>query len=141
MLTREREPSVHAPKTGNGRHAVLEAGDDARHVPAPNKAHAPALEPAALPRNILIVEDDELTRRQLQQLLQADPNLSVEVIGDGKQALERLTENTYSIVVTDLRMPRCDGMDLIREIEQRRLPVTVIVTTGHGSRDRPVSGP
>jgi len=133
MLTREREPNVHVPKAGNGRHAVLETGDRVRQVLTPNKAHAPAPEPAVLPRNILIVEDDEVTRRQLQQLLQADANLSVEVIGDGKQALQRLTENTYSIVVTDLRMPRCDGMDLIREIQQRRLPVTVIVTTGHGS--------
>src|SRR5207248_6738312 len=38
-------------------------------------------------------------------------------------------------VVTDLRMPKLDGMKLIEEIQGRRLPVTIIVTTGHGSID------
>src|SRR5262245_27867481 len=85
------------------------------------------------PRHILVVEDNELARRQLQQLLQTDPQLRVETTGDGEDALHKLAERDYSIVITDLRMPRCDGMDLIREVQQRRLPVTVIVTTGHGS--------
>jgi DNA-binding NtrC family response regulator len=89
-------------------------------------------------RSILIVEDNELARKQLQQVLQVDPELHVETIGDGMKALEELVKNVYSIVVTDLRMPRLDGMQLIKEIQQRRLPVTVIVTTGHGTIDEAV---
>ena len=50
-----------------------------------------------------------------------------------EQALRMLLEDTYSIVITDLRMPRLDGMELIREVQSRRMPVTIIVTTGHGS--------
>ena len=41
-------------------------------------------------------------------------------------------------MITDLRMPKLDGMKLIEEIQARRLPVTVIVTTGHGSIDEAV---
>jgi DNA-binding NtrC family response regulator len=41
-------------------------------------------------------------------------------------------------VITDLRMPHLDGMELIKEIQQRGLPVTIIVTTGHGSIDEAV---
>ena len=41
-------------------------------------------------------------------------------------------------MITDLRMPKLDGMKLIEEIQTRRLPVTVIVTTGHGSIDEAV---
>jgi DNA-binding NtrC family response regulator len=89
-------------------------------------------------RSILIVEDNELARKQLQQVLQGDSELHVETIGDGMKALEELVKNVYSIVVTDLRMPRLDGMQLIKEIQQRRLPVTVIVTTGHGTIDEAV---
>jgi DNA-binding NtrC family response regulator len=89
-------------------------------------------------RSILIVEDNELARKQLQQVLQVDPNLRVETIGDGMKALEELVKNSYSIVITDLRMPRLDGMQLLKEIQQRRLPVTVIVTTGHGTIDEAV---
>jgi DNA-binding NtrC family response regulator len=86
-------------------------------------------------RRILVVEDNQLARRQLQQLLQVDPGLSVEVAGDGEDALRRLSEQDYSIVITDLRMPGCDGLELIGQIQERRLPVTVIVTTAFGSID------
>ena len=89
-------------------------------------------------RSILIVEDNETARKQLQQVLQSDPELQVEAIGDGLRALEELLKNSYSIAITDLRMPRLDGMQLIKEIQTRRLPVTVIVTTGHGTIDEAV---
>jgi DNA-binding NtrC family response regulator len=91
-----------------------------------------------MPRRILIVEDNELARRQLQQLLRLNPDLQVETTADGEQALKDLTEQNYSIVITDLRMPGLDGMQLIKEIKQRGLPVTPIVTTGHGSIDEAV---
>src|SRR5215831_18518141 len=97
-----------------------------------------AKEADAVPRRILIVEDNEVARRQLQQLLQTDLKLQVDATGDGQKALQDLAEHNYSIVITDLRMPRLDGMELIREVQQRRLPVTVIVTTGHGSIDEAV---
>ncbi|HLJ93867.1 MAG TPA: sigma-54 dependent transcriptional regulator [Gemmataceae bacterium] len=91
-----------------------------------------------VPRRILIVEDNETARRQLQQLLQSDLQLQVDATGDGNKALHDLAEHNYSIVITDLRMPRLDGMELIKEVQQRRLPVTIIVTTGHGSIDEAV---
>jgi DNA-binding NtrC family response regulator len=89
-------------------------------------------------RCILIVEDNEPAARHLQHVLEADPHLKVETACDGKQALQQLLEQPYSIVITDLRMPRLDGMQLIKEVQQRRLPVTVIVTTGHGGVDEAV---
>ncbi|HEV3204823.1 MAG TPA: sigma-54 dependent transcriptional regulator, partial [Gemmataceae bacterium] len=91
-----------------------------------------------MPRRVLIVEDNELTCKQLKQILAADPLILVETLGDGNKALEELAAKNYSIVVTDLRMPHMDGMELIREVQKRRLPVTVIVTTGHGSIDEAV---
>jgi len=92
-------------------------------------------EPIPWPRRILIVEDNEAAGRQLQKLLQADLQLQVEVTNDGAMALQQLAEQNYSIVITDLRMPRMDGMELIREVQKGSLPVTVIVTTAHGSID------
>ena len=44
-------------------------------------------------RSILIVEDNELARKQLQQVLQVDAELHVETIGDGMKALEELVKN------------------------------------------------
>jgi DNA-binding NtrC family response regulator len=89
-------------------------------------------------RRILIAEDNELTRQQLQQLLEAEPKVQVDTTGDGLEALQALIERNYSLVITDLKMPRLSGMQLIEEVQQRRLPVSVIVTTGYGSIDEAV---
>jgi DNA-binding NtrC family response regulator len=113
--------------SGNG-HATQAAGQD-----------KPAAGSRSLPtRRILVVEDQETAARHLQHALEADSQLRVDVANDGKQALQQLLDNPYSIVLTDLRMPRLDGMQLIKEVQQRRLPVTVIVTTGHGGVDEAV---
>lgn len=90
-------------------------------------------------RRVLIVEDNDLARRQMHNLLQTDATLAVEAVNNGEAALHELSERPFSIVITDLRMPKLDGMKLIEEIKQRNLPVTVIVTTGHGSIDEAVS--
>lgn len=114
------------------------------HTPRPDHNHdqtvvsAVSKDAESVPRRILIVEDNEVARRQLQQLLQTDLQLQVDATGDGHKALQDLSEHNYSIVITDLRMPRLDGMELIRTVQQRRLPVTIIVTTGHGSIDEAV---
>jgi DNA-binding NtrC family response regulator len=93
----------------------------------------------SLTRRVLIVEDDELACRQLQKLLQNhNAHLIVDATNDGRKALQLLLENTYNIVITDLRMPHLDGMRLIEEVQQRRLPLTVVVTTGHGSIEQAV---
>ncbi len=90
------------------------------------------------PRRVLVVEDNDLTARQLQKLLCQDVRLQVDTVSDGVQALARLAERCHSLVLTDLRMPRMDGMELIAEIQRRRLPVTVIVLTGEGSVEEAV---
>jgi DNA-binding NtrC family response regulator len=95
-------------------------------------------ETALPPRGVLIVEDEEGARNKLQALLQTDAGLRVDTTKDGDQALQRLLENNYSVLITDLRMPRLDGMQLLKEVQRRGLPVTVIVTTGYGSIDEAV---
>jgi DNA-binding NtrC family response regulator len=86
-----------------------------------------------LKRRILVADDSPATCKQLQQLLEADAGVVVTTVGDGREALEALIERPYSIVITDLKMPKVSGMALIEEVQKRRLPVSVIVTTGFGS--------
>jgi two-component system NtrC family response regulator len=83
-------------------------------------------------RRILVVDDSELVCQQLSQLLAA-PDRQITVAPDGTAALEWLVENRCSLVLTDLRLPGIGGLDLIREIRQRELPVTVIVMTGYAT--------
>ncbi len=93
---------------------------------------------SAAPRRVLIIDDDESMAKHLQELLQTNPALNVSIQTDGQKALEDLARSDFSVVITDLRMPRLDGMDLIREIQKRGLSVAIIVTTGHGSIDEAV---
>jgi DNA-binding NtrC family response regulator len=89
-------------------------------------------------RRILIADDSASTRNQLQSLLQADGDFSVDTCADGRAALDLLGKHNYSIFLTDLRMPAMDGMKLVEEVRSRQLPVTVIVLTAFGSIDMAV---
>src|SRR5262249_1404036 len=90
------------------------------------------LDEGAMERRILVVDDSELICQQLSQLL-ANPQRHISIATDGTAALEWLVEHPCSLVLTDLRLPGIDGLDLIREIRDRELPVTVIVMTGHAT--------
>jgi two-component system NtrC family response regulator len=83
-------------------------------------------------RRILVVDDSELIGQQLSQLL-ALPDREICVARDGTTAMEALLERPFSLVLTDLRLPGITGLDLIREIRHRDLPVTVIVMTAHAT--------
>jgi DNA-binding NtrC family response regulator len=88
-------------------------------------------------RKLLIVDDDPYLTTQLRKLLESE-DLSVETVTNAQEALSTLAANDYSVLITDLKMPGMGGMELIREVAQRRHLVTTIVTTGFGSTDRVV---
>src|SRR5207244_185249 len=69
-------------------------------------------------RPLLIVDDNEVTCKQLQHLLQSDAGLRVEFLTDSNKAMAALEQGKYGLVLTDLRMPKLDGMDMIRQIKE-----------------------
>ena len=88
-------------------------------------------------RKILVVDDDPYLTTQLRKTIESD-ELSVDTVSSAQEALAALGSADYSVLITDLRMPGMSGMELIREVAQRRLLVTTIVTTAFGSIDRVV---
>jgi two-component system NtrC family response regulator len=88
-------------------------------------------------RRILVVDDSELVCQQLSQLL-ARPDRRIKIAHDGTEALEWLVEGNFSLALVDLCLPRFDGIELIREIRQRELPVTMVIMTGCASIDTAV---
>jgi len=81
---------------------------------------------------ILVVDDDEAVRYTLVETLSA---LGAEIVTarDGKQALERLAAEPFHLVITDLRMPRADGMAVLHAALALSAPPKVLVVTAHGS--------
>jgi DNA-binding NtrC family response regulator len=131
----------HGRSSEPGRHH--ERGETNGNANGNGSITAAVAEPVAEKRpaggqRILIAEDQEDTRRTLKQMLELALNVEVDTVSDGSQALKALIEHPYSVVITDLKMPRVSGMQLIEEVMQRRLPVTVIVTTGFGSIEEAV---
>ena len=84
-------------------------------------------------RRVLIVEDNETARKQVQVFLETDSGLAVDTAANGSEALKALGERSYSVIVTDFKMPRVDGLQLLEEVQKRRLPADVIITTGFGT--------
>jgi DNA-binding NtrC family response regulator len=91
-----------------------------------------------LRRRVLVVEDNELARKHVQRALDLDPQLDVEIAGDGSVAWQLLSGRRYSIVITDLDLPGLHGLELIKQIQTNHIPVTVIVMTGYGGVDEAV---
>jgi DNA-binding NtrC family response regulator len=87
---------------------------------------------------ILIVEDEENERTGLAELVRAW-GYDTETASDGVEALERMALWAPGVVVTDLKMPRMDGMELLENIAAQPQQVAVILLTAQGSVDAAVT--
>jgi DNA-binding NtrC family response regulator len=81
---------------------------------------------------ILVVDDDAVGRYTLRGLLEEE-GLAVEEAPDGAAALELLTKGEFDLVISDLRMPRLDGMELLRRAQGLTPPPRIVLLTAHGS--------
>lgn len=85
-------------------------------------------------RHVLFVDDDAASRRIVERILRVGvPNVRVTCAGDGARALEVLAREQVDLLITDLAMPVMDGVELLRQVTNLRIPVPVVVVTGHGS--------
>ncbi len=87
---------------------------------------------------VLIVEDEENERLGLSELISAW-GYRTETARDGLEGLEKVSAFSPGIVVTDLKMPRMDGMELLEKIGQSPQEVAVVLLTAQGSIDAAVA--
>ena len=88
-------------------------------------------------QSVLIVDNDPAIRAALTQALQRS-GFAAEAVAGGREATTRLTRASFSIVVTDLKMPDVTGLDVLRAVQRLGLPVPVIVMTADGSVENAV---
>lgn len=81
---------------------------------------------------LLIVEDEANLRLVIQKELQR-LGYRVQVATDGEAALRKLEESNVDVVLSDINMPRMDGMELLKRIHERPNPPEVIMLTGHAT--------
>ncbi len=81
--------------------------------------------------NILLVEDQEQLRECLTELLELHGH-QVTPAPNGLRALDALPDEAFDIVVSDVIMPGCDGIDLANRVLSERPGLPVLLMTGHG---------
>lgn len=83
---------------------------------------------------ILIVDDESIVVRSADRVLKAE-GYNVEGVLSGKDAILKMEQDTYNLVLTDLKMPEMDGITLIRWIRKFKPEVGVVVITGYPSQE------
>lgn len=83
---------------------------------------------------ILVAEDDPLLAATVNDFLTQE-GFSVSLSGDGQEALEAASKLSIAALLTDLVMPRLDGVALIRRLRQQRPDLPVVVMTGYAPDD------
>jgi len=83
---------------------------------------------------ILVVDDEEIARRNLEHALKKE-NYTVTVAANGEEALRKMEFSPFDVVLTDLRMGRVDGIDLLERAKIRSPDIKVIVITAYASID------
>jgi len=86
---------------------------------------------------ILIVEDEQDMLLGLQKIL-SNRGYNVEIAPSGSAGLEKVQESNFDIVITDLKMPDVDGMELLRKVKEIHADTIVIVITGYGTVENAV---
>jgi response regulator RpfG family c-di-GMP phosphodiesterase len=90
-----------------------------------------ATEPPEAAR-ILVVDDERVIREILAEFLSLE-GFSVHTVEDGEKALTELRLRPYDLLITDLKMPRLSGLQLLEKIEAERLGVLTVLMTGFGT--------
>jgi len=86
---------------------------------------------------VLVVEDDEDIRDVLQETLRRW-GYDVVVAQDGKEGIDKFRSHSFSLVITDIRMPAMDGLSMLKTIRSEDSKVPIIVITGYPSVDSAV---
>src|SRR5512140_1791192 len=103
-----------------------------QHTPHPqteDPAGAPPPYPANSPHRILVVDDDS-NARQLSLEVLTGAGYDVEGAEDGAAGWEALQAKSYDLVITDNKMPRMTGIEMIAKLRSARRAIPVIMATG-----------
>ena len=90
-----------------------------------------------MPANILLVEDEKRMRQVIVMQL-SDLDLHIHEAIDGQQAIDIFENETIHLVITDLKLPKINGMDVLNFIKEKDPEIPVIVITAYGSIENAV---
>ena len=78
---------------------------------------------------ILLVDDEEIVLRSCQRILSGG-DYDIDIARDGVAALELVNANPYDVLILDIKMPKMDGIEVLRRVKEARPDIDVIMITG-----------
>lgn len=78
---------------------------------------------------ILVVDDEDIVIKSCMRIL-ADDHIQVDAVQDGLEALRKIEENSYDVMILDVMMPNMDGLEVLRRVKETHPDVDVIMITG-----------
>ncbi len=91
-----------------------------------------------LESRVLVVDDERNIREFLSIVLTQKAGFEVELAETGEEALQKIEGKRFDLVLTDWKMPRMDGLQLVIELAHSKPEVPTVVMTGYGSIDSAV---
>jgi len=89
---------------------------------------------------ILVVDDEPVVNEGCRRVL-AQEGHAVQTTESGREALTRAVAEDFDLVITDLKMPGLDGMDLVRALRHQRPATAIVIITGYGTVPSAVEAP
>lgn len=90
-------------------------------------------------KSILIVDDNPNMSSLLSEMLEVFDYQS-ERADDGNEALEKLDDNKFAMVITDMRMPNMTGLELLRKVKSKYPKMPVVLISGYSVSDEDEGG-
>jgi len=88
-------------------------------------------------KNILVVDDEIEMRIALETTLKREGH-QITLAENGKQALEKLNEDSFDLVLTDVKMPKMNGVELLKALKKKSPKTVAIMMTAYGDIDNAV---
>lgn len=86
----------------------------------------------------ILIVDDEHNIREVLSIFLKDEGYTVSVAGDGKSALDNIKNDIFNLVITDLKMPKVSGFDLLKSIKETSPETVVVIITAYGTTESAV---
>lgn len=91
-------------------------------------------------KSILVIDDEELITKSLLKMLSAE-GYNATVVRSGEEALSKIKEADFDLIVSDVRMPRMDGIETIKEIRSylkrtNKKSIPEVLITGYADKDK-----
>ena len=83
---------------------------------------------------ILVVDDEEIVIQCCRRIL-ADSAYHVEFVHSGVEALKKIEESSFDLMILDFMMPKMDGMEVLRHVKETQPGIKVIMVTGLDQAD------